>query len=117
MPGLLKSSFNAVHQSLDGLGRHRPLHAGMFDTAQKLLAIVFLATLIMFDDARQCFFDPLTGCKAATTFVALPPSPDLGSVASQARVYDAIAVIRAEGALHASVRLVPALGIERELAA
>ena len=117
MPGLLESSLNAVHQSLDGLGRHRPLHASMFYTAKKLLAIVFLSTLIMFDDARQCFFDPLTGRKAATTFVALPPSPDLGSVASQARVYDAIAVIRAEGALHDSVRLVPALGIERELAA
>ena len=72
------------------------------DPAQQLVPVVFLAALVVLDDARHGLLDPLAGREALAAFVAFPTATDLGSFASQARVDDAIAVIAAVGTLLAS---------------
>jgi hypothetical protein len=81
------------------------------------MTAVFLSALVEFDHSREDLFDSFSGRESAAAFLALSPATDLGTVSGEAGVDDPVPVIRAVGTLHASVRLGPAFGIERELAA
>ena len=93
-----------VHQALERLGRHGPLHARAVQASEDLHAVERLAATVLLHHEWEHLLDALVGGVATLATLALAPSARDLTALREARVDDLVVEGAAERALHMGAR-------------